>query len=543
MSFPSVSIGLLWDETAISGEFIGPYSVECWTDCNRKLDLPNITGKFEARFSSMPEHLPPASAGGSGGVSFAIRLAECLSKERAEYVLSQLPELPDHAGIDILEAGRHWKLASQDFDNRVWWPVIKLAAKEHAQPFLDTLRAQSRLNPFGFAVVPIGTSSSALAGGSGGGFNVTIGDYSTTAIRVIARPLANDSIFNLHHVPIGRGFHWERKETLSYRGTLRVFSLEQKGLTAANELPLETYLESAVGSEMRSDLPPAFSQAQAIAARSTVLATANRHHYADGFDLCNDDHCQCYQGVAREANAVIAPIRESAGQVLVSSPPTSSGGTQGGNTRSVVDARYAKACGGISELYESCWGEDGPDYFTVRACGDFEFPELSDETAAKEFIHSPPPAWCNGDLHPYPEPWDKDPLFRWSFTRTRKEWAVLLKEKTGIDVGAIREFKVIQRGPSGRILTLEIHGEEKTRSVRSVYGELNIRRALSPSHLPSSFFVIDYDGDRITLTGGGWGHGVGLCQLGAAAMAKAGWSVEKILKHYYPGSELETLKA
>jgi SpoIID/LytB domain protein len=308
------------------------------------------------------------------------------------------------------------------------------------------------------------------------------------------------------------------------------------------------YLESAVGSEMRSDLPPAFSQAQAIAARSTVLATAGRHHRADGFDLCNDDHCQCYQGTQREAGAVVAPIKESAGQVLVhaSTPPTPPAG--GGESDSsliphpsslrVVDARYAKSCGGVSERYEEAWGAEDHPYFEVRACGDFPVPDLTDEAHARAFVLSHPPAWCNDKLFPYPEPWDKDPLFRWTREFDRAEWGRLIESKTGTAVGAITSMHVQRRGPSGRILILEVTGETDS---LVIYGELNIRRALSPSHLPSSFFVWDMEGDTITLHGGGWGHGVGLCQLGAAAMAKAGKSVESILEHYYPQSELREL--
>jgi peptidoglycan hydrolase-like amidase len=337
----------------------------------------------------------------------------------------------------------------------------------------------------------------------------------------------------LHEVPIGRGFHWEHKETLEYRGTLRVWQGQGRALTAANSLDLEAYLESTVGSEMRSDLPPAFSQAQAIAARSTVLATANRHHYSDGFDLCNDDHCQCYQGTTREANAVVEPVKLTAGRVLIFRERQGRASTE--STR-CVDARYAKACGGISERYEACWGEDGPDYFAIRACGDFEVPDLTIEKEAADFIKLPPRAWCNEKIHPYPDPWDKDPLFRWKFVHTRIQLGDLIHEKTGTPTGPIQALHVIRRGKSGRILILDIVGAVGT--IR-LFGELNIRRALSKSHLPSSYFIIEQDRDHITLIGAGWGHGVGLCQLGASAMAKAGMSVEKILEHYYPGSEVD----
>ncbi len=174
----------------------------------------------------------------------------------------------------------------------------------------------------------------------------------------------------------------------------------------------------------------------------------------------------------------------------------------------------------------------------MRPCGDYLLPDLTREDEARAFLMNPPPAYCNGELHPYPDPWDKDPLFRWQFRFTRADLGALIESKTGARIGDVAALHVARRGASGRILALDIVGSD---GLLRVNGELHIRRALSPSHLPSSYFVIDADADEITLTGGGWGHGVGLCQLGAAAMAKAGWSTERILEHYYPHSQLQTL--
>jgi SpoIID/LytB domain protein len=203
-----------------------------------------------------------------------------------------------------------------------------------------------------------------------------------------------------------------------------------------------------------------------------------------------------------------------------------------------VDARYAKSCGGVSERYEAAWGAEDHPYFDVRACGEFPVPDLTDENHARAFVLSRPHAWCNEKLFPYPDPWDKDPLFRWQFTRSKSEWAELIESKTGKALKSLKNLRIHRRGPSGRILILGLIG---TADRFLIYGELNIRRALSPSHLPSSFFIIDETDDTITLSGAGWGHGVGLCQLGAAAMAKAGKSVEGILEHYYPKSELKRI--
>ena len=400
--------------------------------------------------------------------------------------------------LDMVEAGRLWKTSQGVLDNRVWWPVVTLASRDDAEAVLESLRAIE------------GSESPRLRRGAArpaearGAFELTVGDFSGACWSSSAGAAGRRASI-LDDVPIGRGFHWERKERLEYRGDLRLFR-PAAGLTATNRLPLETYLESAVGSEMRSDLPPAFSQAQAIAARSTVLATANRHHRADGFDVCNDDHCQCYQGTQREADAVVAPVREPP-SVFLPVPR-------------VVDARYAKSCGGASERYEAAWGEEGPDYFAVRPCGDFG--ARSDARRRR-----PPLSRCAARLLqarciPIPI---RGTRIRSSAGTSAHPRGVgpLLLEKTGHRVGALTAFHVKQRGKSGRILLLEIGSAGRT----TIYGELNIRRALSHPHLPSSYFVADEHGDTITLKGGGWGHGVGLCQLGAAAMAQKGWSVAR----------------
>ena len=510
----AVSIGLLWSEPHIRGELICDHEVICIT-CEggcRSLKLDKTAGRFEARAAlSEPSE------------SYGLRLAESLSREHAELTLSFVGDLAANEDLLMLEAGRQWETASGVLDNRVWWPVVRVNSPEHAANVTKLLRERHELNPLGFTVLKLNEAKPTEY------FEFTLGDFSAKVLEVRTRPLNDVSVFWLYDVPIGRGFHWEHKEQLEYRGSLRLFQPQGRDLTAANILPLEHYLESAVGSEMRSDLPPAFSQAQAIAARSTVLATAGRHHRADGFDLCNDDHCQCYQGTSREANAVITPIKESAGRVLVSSFKF-----QVSSFR-VVDARYAKSCGGVSERYEEAWGAEDHPYFDVRACGEFPVPDLTDENHARAFVLSHPPAWCNEKLFPYPEPWDKDPLFRWTREYDRAELGRLVESKTGTKIGVVKSLHVKRRGPSGRILILEITGDADS---LVIYGELNIRRALSPSHLPSSFFVVDQNDDVIVLHGGGWGHGVGLCQLGAAAMAKAGRSVEQILEHYYPKAKL-----
>ncbi|MCX6601628.1 MAG: SpoIID/LytB domain-containing protein [bacterium] len=502
----TVDIGLLWDEETITGELLGGHAVQCRTDCCRYLNLAHTTGRFTARAATSPRE-----------GRFALRLGEMFSPPSAEQVLAPLSESRRNLDLDVLEAGKRWEFGGGAYDNRVWWPIVKCGSRADAESLAAELREQPHVDPLAITVVRLDDTEPSAQ------FEFTLGDFSARVLEVRAVPLARDTIFRLNDVPIGRGFHWQRKEALDYRGVLSLFS-SAGGLTAVNRLPLETYLKSTVGSEMRSDLPAAFSQAQAICARSTVLATANRHHRADGFDLCNDDHCQCYQGIQREAGAVAEPVRATAGQILLFG-------------ERVVDARYAKACGGLSERYEAVWGGEGPAYFAVRPCGDFAASDLASEDGARLFLESAPPSWCNPALHPYPDPWDKEPLFRWQFRFAPEKLGTLIEEKTGSAGGRVKELRPLRRGASGRILVLDVVGSERT---LRVYGELNIRRALSPSHLPSSFFVSDLRADEILLTGGGWGHGVGLCQLGACAMAKAGTSTETILARYYPESAVVT---
>lgn len=505
----NVDIGLLWNETEITIE---------------DLEHQYVVFESEGRLEEVHSVFPPLTVTverTNRPAHVALRLAESLSPLHADKILEIVSAKRKHLSLDRIEAGRRWKINGVPLDARVWWPVIRLDSPQDAEPLMEELRRTVGLEPVGFSVVKLKQPPEKIPR------YMTVellGKHSSPRRARATNLFINSpdwkSSFKLANVPIGRGFHWERKESLEYRGSLWI--RVDDGLTAINRLPLEWYLESAVGSEMRSDLPPAFSRAQAIAARSTVLATAGRHHYADGFDLCNDDHCQCYQGVKQEAEGVVEPVRNTAGKVL----------TFGDR---VVDARYAKSCGGVSERYEEVWGAEGPDCFAVRPCGEFEVPDLRDDGAAAEFLRAQPPAFCNPDLHPYPAPWNEDPLFRWERKHRRKKLGELVERKTGKKVGKIRGLRSVRRGRSGRIVVLDIVGSD---AMHRVYGELNIRRALSDSHLPSSFFVTGESRNEIRIIGGGWGHGVGMCQLGAAALAKSGRSEEEILKHYYPGSKL-----
>lgn len=360
---------------------------------------------------------------------------------------------------------------------------------------------------------------------------------------------------------IGINFHWQQKEIQTFSGTLRLVPRAKDRLTAINDVSLETYLSSVTCSEMSASSPPSFIRCHAIISRSWILAqletrgrTAtvpkaidpmqhirwyDRESHSD-FDVCADDHCQRYQGVGRIQNPeVLAAIRETRGIALSFS----------GN---VCDARFSKCCGGVSEDFRVAWGDEKIPYLVPVFDGLSErLPPrpLTDETAFREFIENPPDVYCHcrdpqflKTVLPFYDQKTED-FFRWTVTLTADQATELLRQKLGVDIGRIIRLEPVERGHSGRLKRLRFVGDSKALIVGK---ELEIRKALSPTHLYSSAFVVDSEGptsrpERFILRGSGWGHGVGLCQIGAAVMAHRGIPYPKILRHYYPGTELKQL--
>ncbi len=374
-------------------------------------------------------------------------------------------------------------------------------------------------------------------------------------------PLSEDCRFLLHDVVIGLNFHWQRKEDQLFKGELR-FICEEGMVRAVNRLPVEDYLVSVISSEMSATSSPELLKAHAVISRSWLYAQLLRKKsvacgtlgwetpdevvrwYAREdhtlFDLCADDHCQRYQGLTRALNPnVEAAVKDTAHLVL----------KHGGE---VCDARFSKCCGGATERFSACW--EGTDYPYLAAFADYEgkpsLPALTTEQGAREWIECVPQAFCSS---PAPEVlsqvlnnYDRETadFYRWQVRYTQEELSCLVKGRSGVDFGTIEELQPVERGASGRIVKLRIVG---TKCTRVVGKELEIRRWLSPSHLYSSAFVVDKSVDAsegkvvFTLKGAGWGHGVGLCQIGAAVMAEKGYSFRDILAHYYPGAQLEVV--
>ena len=371
--------------------------------------------------------------------------------------------------------------------------------------------------------------------------------------------------FELKDVTIGVQFHWERKEDQLFNGALQ-FLTENNKLVAINILPLEDYLVSVISSEMSATSSMELLKAHAITSRSWLIAQVvkgkalrqTREKYqtifeSDNeyirwwdredhalFDVCADDHCQRYQGITRQTSPLVEKaVEETAGLVLMSDGQ-------------VCDARFSKSCGGVTETFEMVWEPVVHPYLPTL----YDYNEkiskiglkLTEESSAEKWIRSAPAAFCNTTDHTVLSQvlndYDQETVdfYRWKVSYTQAEIAELIKRKTGIDFGNIIALNPIRRGHSGRIIKLEIVGTLK----KMVYGkELQIRKILSNSHLYSSAFVVDrYDiSDGIpaqfVLTGAGWGHGVGLCQIGAAMMGEKGYSHEAILKHYFVGAELK----
>jgi SpoIID/LytB domain protein len=373
-----------------------------------------------------------------------------------------------------------------------------------------------------------------------------------------------DATFTLNDVTIGLRFHWERRQDQTFQGELVLPAGGGKTLTAVNRIRLEAYLTSVISSEMSAEAPLEMLKAHAVASRSWLMCMLGRRGKAAGqgaerreasvqadeilrwygredhalFDVCADDHCQRYQGITKIISAQAAEaVRTTRGLFLV-------------YNREICDARYHKACGGRTENFENTWEPVPVPYLSSVADADAPFDPVSTETAARRWMHTRPDVHCNTAdaalLRRVLPDFDQETtdFFRWRASYGREDLETILAEKSGIDFGVLRNLVPLARGPSGRIIALRIEGSKRTVTVGK---ELEIRRWLSRSHLYSSAFCVSVERDasglpvRFTLDGAGWGHGVGLCQIGAAVMAEKGRRAEAILKHYFRSAELEKL--
>lgn len=369
------------------------------------------------------------------------------------------------------------------------------------------------------------------------------------------RPLSSDSYFTLKDVTIGVDFHWQRKEDQSFLGKLK---LKKSGdLTLAlNIVPVEDYLTSVISSEMSADASLELLKAHAVISRSWVLAQIRHKASASGhvdmldtpeervkwydhddhvdFDVCADDHCQRYQGITRASRAQVrSAILSTWGEVLM-------------HGDELCDARFSKCCGGAFEEFQYCWEPRRHDYLVAArdAVDGAPLPDLTVEANAREWILGRPDAFCadvdDSILAQVLNNYDRETVdfYRWTVDYDVDELSAIVRERSGIDFGEIRDLVPLARGTSGRIYRLKIIGSKRTMIVGK---ELEIRKWLSRSHLYSSAFVVERTLHGFRLHGAGWGHGVGLCQIGAAVMGERGFNYRQILSHYFKDAEIRSI--
>jgi peptidoglycan hydrolase-like amidase len=370
---------------------------------------------------------------------------------------------------------------------------------------------------------------------------------------------ADETSFTVSDVKIGIDFHWQRSQEQSFRGNLFLSACSDSSFNLINEISLEDYLGSVISSEMSAQAPLEFLKAQAITARSWLVAMlakkktvrsnpaskneneivvwqdVNDHM---GFDVCADDHCQRYQGITRIISEnVHKAIKDTRGLFLI-------------YAGEICDARYYKSCGGQTEIFSTAWEDKSPKYLKSVSDDVVQHPSIESEAQAKTWITGRPRAYCNtqdlellGRILPAFDQETPD-FYRWQVIYKRQDLEEIIRKKSGIDFGTLQNIIPLERGPSGRIFKLKIEGSKRSMIVGK---ELEIRRWLSESHLLSSAFVVSktnaVDGsvENFMFTGGGWGHGVGLCQIGAAVMATKGFKAEEILAHYFTGANIEKL--
>jgi peptidoglycan hydrolase-like amidase len=353
---------------------------------------------------------------------------------------------------------------------------------------------------------------------------------------------AKESSSKIDPVTAGRGFHWQKQIAISIKGSINIKNIDGC-LFLVNEVGMEDYLMSVATSEMSGECPEALLEAQTIAARSWLMASEEQKHKDLGIDACNDDCCQRYQGIKNISAKAKSAALNTRGKFVI-------------HNNEICDTRYSKSCGGISENNENVWGDNPKEY--LRAIFDSRggnIPDFSNEEQLNKWIFEPPDCYCNNEyiskselkrfLGSVDESGD---YFRWEITYSNEQLTKIINKKLNESFDSIESLIPMKRGISGRIITLTISGKKNQKEQKIlVDSEYNIRNALHPEFLYSSAFVINANSDsescaeKITLSGAGWGHGAGLCQIGALRMAIIGNSSEKILKHYFSSTEIKKM--
>lgn len=454
----------------------------------------------------------------AGGMNYYIRIARLPEKKSAESILARLKK--EGIQSEIQHVGEVLEFQTYTMDNREYWvlvgPYNSVAEANEKVGLFQDFSDQTVIkipNPLPTGV--IGLDAQALG----------------SIIRIVPENLVNSRI-TISNVRVGIEFHWDRLEAQDYRGIIEVCFNDEGKFTVINEISIEDYLTSVNSSEMTPDCPMDLLKSQTVAARSTIFATMGKHHFGQPFHLCADDHCQCYRGTRYVQEISARAVDECAGEVLLFDGR-------------ICDARYAKICGGVMESFENVWEEYHVPYLVAGIDGEFKIDlPVNTEERAKAYIDANPDAYCNTDKYELPKMLAyANHLFRWKIEYSREELEAIIQQRTGHDLGELKEIRPIKRGDSGRLMYIELVGSKKTVKIGK---ELAIRRALSKTHLYSACFYVETktQSGKVThfiLKGAGWGHGVGYCQVGATIMAQKGFSYQKILAHYFKQSELVKL--
>lgn len=516
---PLIRIGMLQHQQEITFSLIGNYKIVRGNDKKSKITLTPEMGLITARLVNST----PAN------VQWRIVLAKVRDRDTA-IVRSETTSSTLRLGnSEIIEVGADVETTTGRRLSAVgyWVCTAPYPTEKEAHEAMKKLPDPTRYELLPAIITP--AEGTIEISSEKGDFKETVKDsfeiepVDETASRVV-----------LNDVIIGAMLHWRHKEQQKLRGNLRVVIDSLGKLTAVNILPLEKYLVSVNSSEMLASCPEEFLKVQTIASRNAALATMGKHHYGEDFDVCADEHCQCYRGSSRETENSQKGVLLTLGEIIVY-----------GNE--VCDTRYSKICGGVTEDFESAWHGEPIEYLESLFDGESNSPDAilypaNARQLADRLVSSLPDVFCNTTL-PSTPPYLKfsAPYFRWEVTYSREQLEKLLNRFPQYSVGEFQDFEVLSRGNSGRIEYLMVKGTE---GESIMVKEFEIRRVLSETLLYSSCFIYDIARDEqgraltIHLRGAGWGHGVGMCQIGAAMMAEKGKKYNEILKHYYLNTEL-----
>lgn len=504
---PSVRIGMIQSAETIAFKCQGPF---------RAFDLHGnevFKGKENKEYVASIQDAVPSE------IAYRVRLAIADDLEVAEELQREFKD--NRQKTDLWYPGLSLDLPTGKIDNHEYWIVT--------EPFESLDAAQEFANQY----EPVGQAFvvKEILKRSTGSINI---DGQTAEQGLVIAPVHPDHVIYLADVMVGIEFHWQHTRTQTIPGRLEINFNNLGKLAGINELDVETYLISVNSSEMTSENPLELLKAQTIAARSTILATMGKHHYDELYHLCSDDHCQCYHGIEHISDASRQAAQDTEGENLL-------------YEGRVCDSRYAKICGGVMEDYGAVWDDRHIPYLVPGVDGNAEIDyPLDTEEKVTDYIDNKPDVYCNTIKYAISSklPYNTTELFRWTVSYSRKELEEIIQEKLGDEMGELIDLIPGERGPSGRLVYMDVVGVHKTVRVGK---ELQIRRVLSKSHLYSACFYIARDLDdsgsikTFHLHGAGWGHGVGLCQVGATVMAQLGFDYKEILRHYYKNSSLVKL--